>query len=73
MPRKATNVTLDADLLAAARELGINVSRAAETGLSEAVRRARSENWREENREALESYNRWIEENGLPLEKYRQF
>lgn len=71
--RRAANVTLDSDLLAEAKDLGINISRAAEAGLSEAVRKAKAEQWLEENRPALESSNDWIEKNGLPLEKYRQF
>ena len=40
---------------------------------NEAVRKARAEQWREENREALEAYNEWIAKNGLPLERCRQF
>lgn len=73
MARKAANVTLDSDLLSEAHTLGVNVSRAAEAGLSDAVRKARAEQWREENRAALESSNEWVEKNGLPLERYRQF
>jgi antitoxin CcdA len=29
--------------------------------------------WQEENREAIESSNRWIEENGIPYDEYRKF
>ena len=29
--------------------------------------------WLEENRAALASYNAWVEQNGLPLELFRQF
>ena len=29
--------------------------------------------WLEENREALESSNEWVEKHGLPLAKYRMF
>lgn len=71
--RKATSVTIDAELLAAAKELGINVSRASEEGLAAQVKRIREERWREENAEALQGYNAWVEKNGLPLARYRQF
>lgn len=71
--RKPTNLSLDPALLEEARALGVNVSRAAEGGLREAVRKARGEAWLRENAEAIESYNRWIEENGLPLEGLRMF
>jgi len=29
--------------------------------------------WLEENAEAIQSWNVWIEKNGLPLEEYRMF
>lgn len=38
------------------------------TGLSEEGRK-----WREENAEAIKAWNAWVDENGLPLEKYRMF
>lgn len=71
--RSATNVSLDRAYVAEARELGINVSQACERGLIETVKKARAARWLEENREALESSNAWVEANGLPLEKYRLF
>jgi antitoxin CcdA len=36
--RRSTNVSLPADLVATARELGVNLSRACEDGISAAVR-----------------------------------
>ena len=33
----------------------------------------RTKAWLEENREALESSNEWVEKHGLPLAKYRMF
>jgi hypothetical protein len=29
--------------------------------------------WQEENAEAIKAWNEYIDKNGLPLEKYRQF
>jgi antitoxin CcdA len=72
-PRKATNLSLNADLLAEAKALSVNVSRAAETGIYQAVRAEKERRWIEENREALESSRAWVEKNGLPLAKYRMF
>lgn len=71
--KKPTNLSLDQNLILEARELGINISQAAEGGLKEAVSKAKSEQWKRENAEALKSSNEWIEKNGLPLEKYRSF
>lgn len=72
-PAKRTNLSLDAGLVEEARELGVNISQASNRGLEQAVKRARSERWLEENRAALDSYNDWVERNGLPLETYRLF
>lgn len=71
--RKATNLSLDQALLAEARELGVNVSRAAEDGLRNAVRKARAEAWRRDNADAIASSNAWVKVHGLPLERFRQF
>jgi len=70
--RKPTNVSLPAALVAQATELGVNLSRACEQGLAEAVSEARQLKWLEENREAFEYWNRDLEENGLPFDAYRQ-
>ena len=72
-PRRATNVTLSAQLIEEARELGISVSRACEVGLAAEVKKAREAKWIEENWEAIQSWNAWVDEHGLPLAKYRMF
>lgn len=71
--RKAANLSIDAALLAEAKALSVNVSRAAEAGIAEAVRKEKARAWKEENREAIAQWSQWVEENGLPLAKYRQF
>jgi antitoxin CcdA len=71
--RKPTNVSLPTALVAQATELGVNISRACEYGLAEAVAEARRLKWLEDNREAFDYWNRDMAENGLPLDKYRQF
>ena len=73
MARKPANLSIDADLLAEARAMEINISSAAEDGVKRAVASAKAEVWKRENAEAIQDYNRWINENGLPLEKYRMF
>lgn len=71
--KKATNVSLSENLLADAKALRINVSQAAESGLAKAVAEKRAEIWREENKEAFQCWNAYVEKNGLPLESYRSF
>jgi antitoxin CcdA len=72
-PRRATNVSLPANLIEEARRLNINISQACEQGLEEQVRKTLREAWLEENREAIQASNAWVEKHGLPLAKYRQF
>jgi antitoxin CcdA len=71
--RKSTNLSLDHSLLADARSLKINLSRAAEEGIRSAVMRSREEHWKAENKHALQSSNDFVEKNGLPLSSMRQF
>jgi antitoxin CcdA len=71
--RKAANLSIDAAVLADAKALDINVSRAAEAGIAEAVRKEKGRRWLEENREAIDYYNAYVAEHGLPLYQYRQF
>ncbi|MCL2636684.1 MAG: type II toxin-antitoxin system CcdA family antitoxin [Betaproteobacteria bacterium] len=71
--KKATNVSLAEPLLAEARELRINISQAAESGLARAVAEKRAELWVAENAKAFDCWNAYVEKNGLPLAKYRSF
>ncbi|MBB6465431.1 antitoxin CcdA [Aminobacter lissarensis] len=71
--RKPTNVSLDSRLVEEAKALGINMSQAAEAGLAKAISEEKSRQWLEENREAIESSNEYVERHGLPLAKYRLF
>ena len=53
--KKATNLSIDNDLLARARHLKINLSQAVESGLVEAIRRHERAQWLEKNRAALDA------------------
>lgn len=67
MGKQRTNITIDADLLADVRAMGLNVSAVCEA----ALRQARREAWIKENAEAMAERAAWIEKNGLPLAKYQ--
>ncbi|MBB3996122.1 antitoxin CcdA [Sulfitobacter undariae] len=73
IPKKPTNLSLDQGLLSEARTFGVNLSQAAEAGLRRAVSDAKATAWKCENAKALETSNAWVENYGLPLEKYRSF
>jgi antitoxin CcdA len=72
-PKRATNLSLNAKVLDAARELGMNLSQTVDALLAEEVRKRYWERWNEENKEAIEHYNQRIEREGLPLARYRTF
>ena len=71
--RKPTNLTLDAGLLAEARALSVNLSRAAEAGIRGEVDKMRARQWQAENQSALQSSNDHVAQNGLPLEHLRPY
>ena len=73
LARRPTNVSLPERLVEEAKALGVNISRASEMGVLDAVRIERERRWRAENREAIKAYNDWIEEHGIPLAEFRQF
>ncbi len=71
--KRATNVSLSEGLVAEARELGINVSRACEVGLEQEVRLERARKWQQANAAGFEAWNDYVEKHGVPLARYRKF
>jgi antitoxin CcdA len=71
--RRPTNLTLSTGLVRQARDLGVNLSQAAEAGIARAVARAADEQYAAENRAKMEAWSIFFEENGLPLAEHRQF
>ncbi len=63
--RKATNLSLRADLVAEARALELNLSRELEGHLERLIRERRAERWREENKKAIAAYARYFEAHGI--------
>jgi antitoxin CcdA len=71
--KKAVNLSIDAELAAEAKAAGTNMSALLEKALKEELRERRWEKWRQENREANEAYNRFVEEHGLLSDEWRNF
>ena len=71
--RRPTNVTLPEGLVAEAQSLHINVSQACERGLQMEVAAAKARQWQEENKAAIDAWNSYVEQNGIPLAEYRSF
>lgn len=70
--RKPTNVTLDSALVAEARSLGLNISRACEAGLRQELSAEKGKRWQEENAAGLAEWAAWHEANEMPLAEFRQ-
>ena len=71
--KKATNITLSADVLTEAKALGINISQACDQFLRELVRGERERRWQQDHAEFIAAYNQTVAKEGLPLEKWRTF
>ena len=71
--KRATNVSVRSDLLAAARAAGLNLSATLERALTEELAGVRRKQWREENREAIAAYNEYVEEHGTFSDDLRSF
>jgi antitoxin CcdA len=72
-PKKNTNLSINSDLLQQAKEHHINLSQALELRLAEILREEKQRDWREQNKEAIEEYNRRIETRGVFSDGLRQF
>ena len=71
--KKATNLTLNSEVLAEAKRLGINISNACDVFLESIVKQEKERRWQLENAEFIASYNKSIEDEGLPLDHWRTF
>lgn len=72
-PKKATNLTLSADVLAEAKSLGINVSQVCDQFLRDLVRRERERCWKEAHADFIAAYNNIVGQEDLPLDQWRTF
>ena len=73
VPKRATNVSVRSDLLAAAREAGVNLSATLERALTAELASVKRAKWREENREAIAAYNEHVDEHGTFSDGVRSF
>jgi len=71
--RQPANLSIDSNLMREAKGLDVNVSRAAEAGIAEAVAAEKTRLWKLENRATMDAWNDYIDKTGIPLQEYRQF
>ncbi len=72
-PRKATNLSVNGDLLRKARTLDINLSAAFERALEALVKDKLARQWRAENVRAIADYNSRVDEHGVFSDGLRSF
>ncbi|MDT0594875.1 type II toxin-antitoxin system CcdA family antitoxin [Glaciecola petra] len=72
-PRKATNLSLNSDLLAKARDLKVNLSATLEQALNDKLKSIEAEKWKTDNKAAIQVYNEFVQNNGCLGDEYREF
>lgn len=65
--RRPVNLTIDEGILAHAKSLKLNTSRAAEMGILEAIKQAQAEQWKERHKSSIRAYNERVEGVGVLL------
>ncbi|NCB11635.1 MAG: acetoacetyl-CoA synthase [Erysipelotrichia bacterium] len=71
--KKATNISINSDLLEKAKKYKINISANVEKTLEEIIKQYEIKNWEKENKEAIDSYNQRISEHGVFSDGLRSF
>lgn len=72
-PKKATNLSINSELLSKAKDLDINLSAALEQALAQLLKQHQQEQWLQENREAIAAYNQDVEKHGSFGDALRTF
>lgn len=72
-PKRPANLSVNVDLLAKAREEGLNLSAVLEAALAETLRARIREAWVRENTAAIEAYNAEVESRGVFSDSLRSF
>lgn len=67
--KKAVNLSVDAQLLDAAKQQGLNLS----SLLERALKQEQARRWLEDNREAIEAYNEDVRQNGVWSDGFRRW
>ena len=71
--KKAANVSVNAALLQQAKAFNINLSSTLEQALIAKLKQLQADIWATENKVAIDSYNRHIEQNGVFGDDVREF
>ncbi len=72
-PKKATNLSVNSDLLEKTRALKINLSATLERALENQLADVEAKRWAAENKAAIKAYNDFVDENGCFGDEFREF
>lgn len=72
-PKRAVNLSLNADLLKRGKDLGLNLSAIAEAALAQAIRTAQAEAWLRDNAEGIHAFNDHVARKGVFSDELRSF
>jgi len=72
-PKQAVNVSVDADIMKLAKEMKINLSQALEDTLRKLTQQERERRFKAETKPFIDSYNAYIERNGVFGEELLDF
>jgi len=72
-PKKATNLSVNSDLLKKIRAFDINLSATLEQALTEKLKSIEAKKWVKENKNAIQAYNDFVDENGCFGDEFREF
>ena len=72
-PKKPTNLSINSDLLQKAKVMNINLSATLEQALTDLLLQKEREQWLQENKQAINQYNDFVEANGVFSDGLRSF
>ena len=72
-PKKAANLSINSDLLKQAKELKINLSKMFEENLAQKIIERKSQEWLDDNKDAIEEYNIHVQKRGVFSDRLRRF
>jgi len=72
-PKKPTNLSLNSDLVQKAKDENINLSSVVEFAIVEELKARKEIEWKEENKNAISDYNRFVEKTGFFSDGMRSF
>lgn len=72
-PKKATNLSINSDLLVKSRAMKINLSATLEQALSQELAKREAQKWKEQHKIGIKAYNEFVEERGCFGDEYKNF